>query len=367
MHLFLWVFLCLAGAAQPGNAPMTETQIAADDSLIRYTGRFEVSDPRSVRFAWSGSGIRFRCEAPAFSVRLGNVAEGEWAEGGSYYTIIADGGAPVTLKVSSGVQAYAIQLSPERSVHDIEIFRRSEAFTGIGVFQGLTFPSGGKLLPLPAAPLRRIEFIGNSITCGYGNEGLSADCHFSPETENGYLAYGALTARSLEAEYRAVCYSGRGIYQNYDRSRSGTMRELFQLYYPQDRLRWDFRTPAPDLVLINLGTNDFAHENPSETAFVAAYTGLLSDIRSRYPEARIICLTGSMLTDNEARKPLSTLKRYLGKAIAARNAAGDSQISRFDLSPQGALGYGCDWHPNLAQHELNAGELTVYIRMSMGW
>lgn len=35
--------------------------------------------------------------------------------------------------------------------------------------QKLIVSSGGRFLPPPALPARRIEVIGDSITCGYGN------------------------------------------------------------------------------------------------------------------------------------------------------------------------------------------------------
>ena len=39
-------------------------------------------------------------------------------------------------------------------------------------FRGFILDTGSTLLPPPALPERTIEFIGNSITCGYGNEAI---------------------------------------------------------------------------------------------------------------------------------------------------------------------------------------------------
>jgi hypothetical protein len=115
--------------------------------------------------------------------------------------------------------------------------------------------------------------------------------------------------------------------------------------------------------VINLGTNDFAHGTPDEGAFCQAYTQFLGRLRGYYPHTRLVLLTGSMMRG----RPLETLQAYLTRVVATRAAAGDTLISRFDLSPQGELGYGCDWHPNLAQHARNADELTAFLRQEMGW
>jgi hypothetical protein len=52
------------------------------------------------------------------------------------------------------------------------LWRRTEANNyAPSQFFGLDF-GGGTLLPMPA-PAHKIEVIGDSITCGYGNEGAT--------------------------------------------------------------------------------------------------------------------------------------------------------------------------------------------------
>jgi hypothetical protein len=76
---------------------------------------------------------------------------------------------------------------------------------------------------------RRIEIVGDSITCGYGNEGTDP-CNFSAETENHYLTYGALAARMFGAELSTVAWSGKGVVNNFD---NDVFEPLPQIY---DRL-----------------------------------------------------------------------------------------------------------------------------------
>lgn len=331
---------------------------------IRYEGRVDTSGGQAA-MAWTGTGFTIRFEGPAVCLKLRNASRDGWS---NYLNILIDGDDPMVLRARNEDSIYAVASHLGEGPHTLTLFKRTEAEVGVLTLLGIGLAPGKRLLDPPPAPARRLEFIGNSITCGYGNEGRSAGCPFRPEQENGWLSYAALTARALEAQFQAVCYSGRGVVQNYSRSRTGTMPQLYERILPDaEESRWDPARYIPDAVVINLGTNDFAHENPDSTEFADAYAILLRTLRMRYPEARIVCLTGPMLTDESPRRPLSTLKSWLDAVAALRHAEGDPLVLRFDLSPQTPERMGCDGHPNVDQHERNAQELTAFLRQHLGW
>jgi len=79
------------------------------------------------------------------------------------------------------------------------------------------------LLPKPVkANSRRVEFIGDSLTCGYADlQPSSVPC--SPnsilrEYESSYLAWSGIVARNLDVEAHFISYSGRGVIRNYNDS-----------------------------------------------------------------------------------------------------------------------------------------------------
>ena len=51
-----------------------------------------------------------------------------------------------------------------------------------------------------------MEVIGDSISCGYGNEAANEHEHFSPTTENAYFSYGAIAARAFNADYTCIAW-----------------------------------------------------------------------------------------------------------------------------------------------------------------
>ena len=114
-------------------------------------------------------------------------------------------------------------------------------------------------------PERRIEFIGNSITCGYGVESENPSDPFTYETENHFYTYAARTARALKAQHLVVARSGIGVYRNYGAPRSGSkdcMPAMYeQVLFTDSTELWDHTLYTPDVVCINLGTNDTSLDN----------------------------------------------------------------------------------------------------------
>src|SRR5690606_37626129 len=112
-------------------------------------------------------------------------------------------------------------------------------------------------------------------------------------------SYGAITARNLNAEYRAVAYSGKGVFQNYGGGREEVMPELYLRTNPFDEdSEWDFEKWIPEIVVVNLGTNDFSSEIPDSVGFVKSYVNLLKTITKNYPNAQVVCLLSPMLSNH---------------------------------------------------------------------
>ncbi|MEL6132728.1 MAG: SGNH/GDSL hydrolase family protein [Bacteroidota bacterium] len=332
----------------------------ADSPEIQYIGR-TTQERRGVRFAWTGTEIRLRFEGPSIRLQLLSLPGSPEAVAEGYqdhYDVWIDDTVYTRLITDYNRSAYDVATHLRDTTHTIKIFKRTEAMVGIGILQAVTLAEGKKLLPpLPLSDLQ-IEFIGNSITAGFGNLGDSAACVYSPDTQDGGQTFASLTAKALSADFQAICYSGRGIWRNYSGETSGNLLDLYPLVNPQNREVWKVTNWNPAFVVINAGTNDFANPEPDQQAFVKNYQQLLRIIRQRYPQTQIICLSGPLLYGQKLRKH----KKWIKESIKLRKQKGDTRIYRLDLSPQGKLGFGCASHPNLAQHRLNAEELTQLIQ-----
>ncbi len=337
------------------EAPSGEAPVAAAAPTVHFMGRFDMSDPAGPRFAWSGSGIETRFQGTAIDVRLHDV-------GGNEFQVVVDGQPTIVVKCHPSRDLYTLAQGLSDTTHDIAIYKRTEARVGPVQFLGFAVKGGGPLLPAPARSARRIEFIGDSITAGYGDEGQSATCHYTASTQNAYQTYAAVTSRALGAEHVAVAWSGKtteGMANLYDRTLPSVPKS-----------RWDFAVWVPDVVVVNLITNDFAMGDPGEATIVGPYVRFVERVRAHYPNALIVCTLGPMLSDTypAGAHILTRARKYLTAAVASLQRKGDARVQFLEFPAQDfANGLGCDYHPNLKTHRLMADQLTAAIRTQLKW
>jgi len=325
---------------------------------VLLIGRFDTSDSAGPKFAWSASTIKANFQGTGISANLKST-------GDNWFNVIIDGVVRTPVNVPEGTSgSITLATGLANSKHTIELVRRTEASVGEVQFLGFNM-TGGSLLAPPAASSRRIEFIGDSITCGYGNEGTSQYQSFTTKNENAYLAYGALTSRLLNADPTTVCWSGKGVIRNYGGDTNDMMPAVYSRILPYNTtLLWDSSKWIPQVVVINLGTNDFSVGIPNKTTFTTAYSSFVGRIRSQYPNAHIYCAIGPMLNGDN----LISAKDFINTVVTQKKSSGDQKIHFLEFPMQdGTTGFGEDWHPSVKTHELMANQLAAAIRQDLGW
>src|SRR4051812_14494366 len=250
---------------------------------VRIIGRADWSDPAGPRFCWSGTSVVARFSGSSIGVRL--------RDGGNHFQPVLDGVELPVLAATAEQDSYPLASGLRAGAHELVLHRRTEAFVGETQFLGLILDEGAALLAPPAPAARRLQFIGDSITCGYGIDAADQYERFSPATENHYRAFGALAARALGAEAVTVAYSGKGLYRNFGGDTVEPMPELHERVLLERRDRWDFTRWTPDAVVINLGTNDFGPGDPGPR-FGEAYRAFLARLKANHPGAHILCTLG---------------------------------------------------------------------------
>jgi len=323
----------------------------------RLTGRIDESDPSGPRFAWAGSAIAARFTGTSIGIRLRGSSD--------YFAVTLDGREWSVLAATPAQERYPLAADLAPGAHELHLVKRTEPLVGETQLLGLDLDPDAQLLAPPPAPRRRIEFVGDSITVGFGVRGRDETCPFSPQTEDFTLSYAALTAQALQAEPIAVAWSGRGLCRNYADEPGERMSVLFERTLPaRADSRWDFGRWVPDVVVVNLGTNDFSVGKSPGRAFPEAYHRLLRRIREVYPGAFIFCGLGPMLEP----AALSEARSALAAVLSTLRAAGETRTLVLEFPPQSAAnGYGCDWHPSAATQRLMAEQLTRTIRGALGW
>jgi hypothetical protein len=357
LALSLGGLLCTAAKHAPTGPSQEATGVIdADDHGIRYVGRFSFADRKKAVFDWPGVSISARFEGTRCSVRL--------RDGGNLYAVSVDGGNPVVLVADTG-SVYTFAQGLADTVHTLLIRKRTEAFVGKAEFLGFILDKGKKLLAQDPGPDRRIEVIGNSITCGYGVEGTSASCTFSKETEDASKSYAAIVAEDLNADVSLVAYSGRGVVRNYgDKNKTSPepMPDLYDRTCCYDSTgKWDFTRWVPQAVILNLGTNDFSTQpHPEKTVFQDAYIGLIRRILDQYAGVKVFCVCGPMIGE-----PCLGYIREV--ATQLRNGGEEVYFIEVKSSIMTTADWGCDWHPNVKGQRKIAGVIVPVIRNAMNW
>ncbi len=245
----------------------------------------------------------------------------------------------------------------------VKIIKLSESTNSTFGIAGIGVVSENGISPTPAKDLK-IEFIGDSITCGYGVDDEDKNHHFSTMTEDATRAYAYKTAMNLNADYSLVSYSGHGVVSGYtDNGKINTSNLVPPVYeqicksygsangYFDPATPWDFSKFVPDYIVINLGTNDSSYitkENINE--FIDAYVAFLKQVRSLNPDSYILCTIGTMGSNPGVKKGMNA---YIEET-------GDTKISYLAFSQQseGRNGLAADWHPTEATHIESADKLT---------
>jgi len=283
-------------------------------------------------------------------------------DGANDYNLTVDGKPRKVLVTQKSLERYGIGgLSKGR--HVLTLSKRTEGNYGAAVFGGLVLEEGERILPPPSSPSRRLEFIGDSISCGYGVEGPGVKCASLRPYENVDQAYERVVARRLKAECHVTAYSGKGVVRNYGDKRSASTNPMPALWeralVGEPYSKWDFNRYQPDLLVILLGSNDFSTDpHPEHGAFVEGYLNLLKSARSHYPRSAILCLV---------RPNIPQLAAWEREAVQKFSMAGGSKIHVSEMMTAVTEDLGCDWHPNVKAHKRLADKLEPVIRKIMRW
>jgi lysophospholipase L1-like esterase len=254
--------------------------------------------------------------------------------------------------------------------HELRITKRTEADMGMTRFMGIILDDEGALKPVPNIEKRRIEFIGNSITCGYGTEGSNRDERFRPDTENSDKSYAAILARAFAAEAHHIAHSGIGVVRNYGDEEpvtdpDQTMPGRYNRTLDNDAgVTWDFSSWTPDCVIINLGTNDFSTTpHPDKHTFQSGYKKLIMQVRKAYGDIPVFCVVGPMINE-----PCFSYVKEL--TLYFRNVLKDDQIYFAGL-PDNLLNQdddlGSDWHPSYKGQKKIAAQLLNPVATRLNW
>ena len=266
-----------------GSATKEEVN-SFDERYINIFGRYSIHDGELVLDHTANAvEIGLFSDSLTLDVRTNNV---------SYMRIYVDGveyGDRIT--IIPDITRYTVVNNLGEGYHVVRIVKVTEMQYSewtVSSFEAESFAT------VPEKSGLKIEFIGDSITSGYGALGSYGQA-WSIENSDVTGSYSYMTADLLGADYSVVSWSGICVRAEYWSSTH--MTNLYERQSFRDYTPYEFNNDT-DVVVLNLGTNDswyILNENKGyEKDFWNDYLTLLNNIRRKNPDAYIICLYGMM-------------------------------------------------------------------------
>jgi hypothetical protein len=338
----------------------------AGNNLLTYSGRIDKISSNEVVLIGSAASVSMLFTGDTCVVYLKNNTPNKLH---NFISIELDGeDLGRTMLEGDSMIAMPVEIAFKLDKHKLSIYKSTEAANGNVIFGGVLCQ---QLVEQQGLPEKRIEFIGNSITCGMGNDTLDIPCHTDLwyDQHNAYWAYGSIVARALKINYMLSSVSGIGIYRNWNVEDGPTMPMVYENRYlnTDGSKKWDFSSFTPNVVSICLGTNDLSDgdgihvRHPFDaTIFTSKYIKFLETIYSHYPETQIALLGSPMITgekDSILIKCLTNVKNHF-------EGTNHKPITIFQFD--GITPHGCDSHPDIEDHMQMAEQLIPFYQQLLG-
>lgn len=275
-----------------------------DSSLFKIHGRTLLNEQGLV-FSWGNCGI----ETTFKGKRLEICFDDYDAEQPVYVKAFFDGKSQ---RFSLMGKAPRVLLDFEKEkVHTVKLLRITEGEQHL-VFKG--FKVYGKKPEIMTPPIDKplkIEFLGDSITAGYGVLAPSLQNVFTTFEQDSTMTYAYMTAELLNADIRTVAISGQGVYRNCGGAEGVQFKRMFDMQI-RNVDGYDHSDWTPDIFVLNCGTNDVPGGTTNENMYNEG-SFLLDKIRNTYPDAQIIWTYGMMNRNfTDILKKLISDKRKFG-------------------------------------------------------
>ena len=329
-----------------------------------YQGRVEKLPDNNVVLIGTASSVAFNFTGTSCTITLQSVDS--W-EHHNYVSLVLDGKYIGKLRIEKGAaQSFPIKVTSDKKEHTLEIYKTTEAHSGGILFAGTT----AKLTSITSKKKKKIEFIGDSITCGAASDPSDVPCDKGEyfDHHNGYYAYGPVLSREIGVDYLMSSVSGIGMYRNWndENKDEAIMPDVYgNLYLTKDnsKPKYDFAF-QPDIISIALGTNDFSGGDGKKERlpfnaekYVTNYINFIKMLYKHNPNAQIV-ITNSPMVGGERGVVFEDCLNKVKAAFASDKTHKEIQIFKFKpMTPK-----GCSGHPDVADHKVLADEYAPFLK-----
>ena len=301
---------------------------------------------------WGASGIEFNayCKGDV-EVKIINDMGLSGYDADSYFSVFLDGKLVAEDVKAAGASSDIIVLNNvEQGLHNIKILKQNEALNNCTAIKSITL-EGEVSDNKPQDKELYIECLGDSIFSGYGV--LRSDRGGHSDDTSGLYAYGYLTAQKFGADCSLMSVSGIAFAKGFT---TFTMPQIYKYtsYLRSQTKEYSFER-IPDLVLLNLGSNDVFNKAPLED-FKEGVRNLVNQIQERYGKDIKIVVSSGLMGDGNISYIAEVFAEFGGEAAG---------LYTYSELPNDTSGGGA--HPSKAGQAEAAERISRFISSKLGW
>jgi lysophospholipase L1-like esterase len=294
-------------------------------------------DGSKLKICWPGSGFNF-----SFSGNEARIHFGEFkSDRHFYFKITVDKQSQVHCVCCSN--QIIVLRGLKDGIHKVNVTKVTESQTCAEITKIVICGNAVDFETPEALPKLKAEFIGDSLTAGFGNLSEPDAGIYRASEQDVTYGYSYLTAKALNADGRYICVSGKGIFNNWDGSKENRIPDFYTKRVLDSDEKHDFSSWQPDIIFINAGTNDItAKTDPKD--FKKAFFDFVLNVSELNPSASFVCIHG--LTTDKFENAFHDLEKMLKEHFSETN----KKIEFVKFTPISSQLYGALGHPNPKAH-----------------
>lgn len=368
----------------PSQVEKLEGDLMNQFEYIRWLGRtYYDEEDQSRYFYFTASGFEVGFYGTELIGRF-KATHYDDSDRQAYLIALVDGEEDPTkgllIKLDKALDDYVLAENLDYGYHTVKLLKRSEATDSDTALTSIE--TDGYFTSPPKAKSFKLQFIAASSSAGYGNLGNSSTPKTSANSD-GLRAFAYLTSYMLDADISIFSASGWGVSRGWNTG--GMINESLNIPYAYQYLginslgqvltqagQWDSSNYSPDVIVVNLGTNDFTSTGYNTLSaedrqslierFKEDYISFLLLLNNMHPNALIIVAYGLMNETYYLETPTLEIVEEVNRELNTH------QVYSFLMEGAGTHGnaYGSNSHPNVGTSINVAEDLANFIREMTG-
>ncbi len=294
--------------------------------------------------------------------------------------IYPDGGTTIALNKGE-VAEYTLATGLTEGNHSVEVLKRSEASDNLTAVKSVN--TDGHFLAPSDDRNMQILVIGASGSCGYGDLAKTGNATKNTYNSDGLKSFPYLVSRMYDADITEVNASGWGLkwgWNSHD-GEANLVSAFSKVGISSNNsvydVNYDYTKDHYDLIILNIGINDFSYINgsiagsfdeTSKLALIEQYKVAIKEfymfLHTYYQDA-VILVTSTSFTDQNQEGYYNSM--MISAAKEEFSPANDFAYTITIPANGSGTNYGANYHANVQTHIWSADAIDTWLQQNVNF